>query len=230
VERGKTLERDCPSGRTKFRQVDLSSEKEIHSFFEWYDSQYRKIDVLINNAFTNVRKTVIETNLDDWGTVLAVNLTAPFLFSKWAATNMIKNKIHGKIINISAVQADFPVEKGFSYAVSKGGLVSMTKSMAVDLGQYGIHVITVSPGPIYTEAYLGSSAEEPPASLDARAATLLRRFGRKSEVAKLLAFLSSDDCSFITGSTILIDGGRMISRRPDPEEVELAGLPTTTTS
>jgi NAD(P)-dependent dehydrogenase (short-subunit alcohol dehydrogenase family) len=221
IERGEALERDF-GGKIKFKRVDLVSQDEIQSFFKWYDNQFMKVDVLINNAYTSVRTSVFETDLEDWEDVLAVNLTAPFLFSKWAAGNMIRNKIRGKIINISAVQAEFPVEKGFSYSVTKGGLVSMSKSMAVDLGPYGIQSIAVLPGPIYTEA-LGSS-EEPPASLDARAATLLGRFGRKSEVAKVLAFLSSDDNTFITGSTILVDGGRMISRKPDPEEVSSEGL------
>ncbi len=84
--------------------------------------------------------------------------------------------------------------------------------MAVDLGRYGIQVITVLPGPIYTEG-------EPPQDLDRRAATALGRMGRAIEVAKLLAFLSSDDNTFMTGNIIVIDGGRLIMRRQDPTEI-----------
>ncbi len=89
----------------------------------------------------------------------------------------------------------------------------MTRSMAVDLGKYGIQVITVLPGPIY------SKDNEPPASLDERAATLLGRMGRTIEASYLLAFLASDLNTFITGTEIVIDGGRLISRKPDPEEI-----------
>ena len=145
--------------------------------------------------------------------MISLNLTAPFLLSKMAARLMIKNKIKGKIINVSAIQAHFPLENSFAYVTTKGGLLSMTRSLAVDLGKYGIQVIAVTPGPIYTKG------EEPPIDLDQRAATLLGRMGRSIEVANLLAFLVSDLNTFITGTEIIIDGGRIISRKPDPEEI-----------
>jgi glucose 1-dehydrogenase len=223
-ERGESLQRLATSGRIRFRRADLSSRDEVLSFFEWYDNEFSKVDVLINNARFDVRGGILETDLKDWENELMVNLTSSFLFSQWAAKNMIRNRVRGKIINISAVQAELPLEGGFAYSVTKGGLVSMVKSLAVDLGRYGIQAIAVLPGPIYTSVE-GADSEEPPPSLDARAATLLGRFGRKSEVAKLLAFLSSDDNSFITGSAITIDGGRIISRKPDPDEGTSAELP-----
>jgi glucose 1-dehydrogenase len=225
-KKGEALERNCKSGRIKFRQVDLSSEDDISLFIKWYDSNFSKVDVLINNARTYERAGIVGTKVTDWSKSLAVNLTAPFLLSQFAARNMIRNHIHGKIINMSAVQALFPLSEAFSYSVVKGALLSMVKSMAVDLGQYGIQAIAVLPGPIYTKALPAqspASEDEPPALLDAKAATLLGRFGRRIEVAKLLAFLSSDDNSFITGSHILIDGGRIISRKPDPDEVTQSG-------
>ena len=120
------------------------------------------------------------------------------------------------IINIGAIQSFYPLDSSLAYSAVKGALRSMTKSMAVDLGRYGILVTLVMPGPIYAKA----DEEDVPEDLDKRAATLIGRMGRKIEVAKLLAFLSSDDNTFMTGNEIIIDGGRSISRKPDPEEIE----------
>jgi NAD(P)-dependent dehydrogenase (short-subunit alcohol dehydrogenase family) len=85
--------------------------------------------------------------------------------------------------------------------------------MAADLGEHGIQAMSVLPGPFYVKG------GEPPASFDNKAATLIGRMGRPLEMARLLAFLASDNSSFMTGNTIVIDGGRIISRKPDPEEI-----------
>ena len=129
---------------------------------------------------------------------------------------MIKKKRGGHIINIGAVQSFFPLDSSFAYSTVKGALRSITKSMAVDLSPYGILVTLVMPGPIYAKADESVAPED----LNKRAATLIGRMGRKIEVAKLLSFLASDDNSFMTGNEIIIDGGRTISRKPDPSEIK----------
>ncbi|MEM4086214.1 MAG: SDR family oxidoreductase [Saccharolobus sp.] len=198
----------------KFIKVDLTNRDELLSFINWFEKNVGILHALINNASRNSRYSVLDIDLKEWDEMISLNLTAPFLLSKMAARLMIKNKIKGKIINVSAIQAHFPLENSFAYVTTKGGLLSMTRSLAVDLGKYGIQVIAVTPGPIYTKG------EEPPIDLDQRAATLLvGRMGRSIEVANLLAFLVSDLNTFITGTEIIIDGGRIISRKPDPEEI-----------
>jgi len=197
----------------EFRKVDLTNREELLSFIDWYEKNVGIIHVLINNASRNSRYSVLDIPLSEWDEMVSLNLTAPFLLSQMAAKLMIKNGIKGKIINISAIQSEFPLERSFAYVTTKGGIMSMTRSMAVDLGKYGIQVITVVPGPIY------SKGEEPPEDLDKRAATLLGRMGRMNEIANLLAFLASDLNTFITGTEIIIDGGRIISRKLDPEEI-----------
>ncbi|QGA68349.1 SDR family NAD(P)-dependent oxidoreductase [Sulfolobus sp. E11-6] len=196
-----------------FKKVDLTRREEILSFIEWYEKNVGTIHVLINNASRNSRYSVLDIPIEEWDEIIGLNLTAPFLLSRMAARLMIKNSIKGKIINISAIQSKFPLERSFAYVTTKGGLISMGRSLAVDLGKYGIQVITVLPGPIY------SKDDEPPKNLDERAATLLGRMGRAIEVSYLLAFLASDLNTFITGTEIVIDGGRLISRKPDPEEI-----------
>ncbi|MCH4816099.1 MAG: SDR family oxidoreductase [Saccharolobus sp.] len=209
---GKREVGSLPKG-VHFKKVDLTRREEVISFIAWYEKNVGTIHVLINNASRNSRYSVLDIPMEEWDEMISLNLTAPFLLSRMAARLMIKNGIKGKIINISAIQSKFPLERSFAYVTTKGGLISMTRSMAVDLGKYGIQVITVLPGPIY------SKDNEPPAGLDERAATLLGRMGRTIEASYLLAFLASDLNTFITGTEIVIDGGRLISRKPDPEEI-----------
>ena len=209
-EKGKMLEHDYG---IIFRRVDLEKRNEVLEFIKWYEESIGRIHALINNASRNSRFSVLDISLDEWDRMIELNLTAPFLLSQMAARLMIKNNVKGKIINIAAIQALYPLESSFAYVTTKGGLISMTRSMAVDLGKYGIQVIAVLPGPIYVKG------DEVPKDLDSRAATLLNRMGRPIEVAWLLAFLVSDYNTFITGSYIVIDGGRLISRKPDPVEI-----------
>ncbi|AWR95321.1 SDR family NAD(P)-dependent oxidoreductase [Acidianus brierleyi] len=196
-----------------FVKVDLTSRDQLLSFIEWYKKEIGKVDCLINNASVNSRYSILNVTLEEWDKMIALELTAPMLLSKMASEIMIKNGVKGKIINVAAIQAHYPLPESLPYVTVKGGLISMTRSLAVDLGKYGIQVITVVPGPIYTKG------DEVPENLDKNAATLLGRMGRPQEVANLLAFLVSDYNTFITGSEIFIDGGRIISRKPDPEEI-----------
>lgn len=215
IERAKAAlgKNDEVSKNILFVKVDLTSRDELLSFIEWYKKEIGKIDCLINNASVNSRYSILNVTLEEWDKMIALELTAPMLLSKMAAEIMIKNGVKGKIINVAAIQAYKPLPESLPYVTVKGGLISMTRSLAVDLGKYGIQVITVLPGPIYTKG------DQVPENLDKNAATLLGRMGRPQEVANLLAFLVSDYNTFITGSEIIIDGGRIISRKPDPEEI-----------
>ncbi|MDA4112601.1 MAG: SDR family oxidoreductase [Thaumarchaeota archaeon] len=216
-ERGRRLQKNSRSGRITFKRIDLTNRAQLREFDRWAEKNLERVDALINNAIVPRRNSVLDASLEEWDDEIALSLTASFLLSRLAAKKMIAKKVRGKIILISAVQAWIPLHSSFSYSVVKGGMISMAKSLAVDLGAHGISVTAVMPGPIYTS--LGSGVEDAPPSLDRKAATLLGRMGRRAEVANLLAFLASDLNSFMTGNTILIDGGRSISRKPDPDEV-----------
>lgn len=223
--KGLKLVSNTENGKIAFKKVDLGNRSEILKVTEEMDSIPENVDVLINNAAYFNRYSVLEISAEEWDKTLEVNLTAPFLLSRWAAANMIKRQKGGKIINVSAIQAIMPLESSFAYASAKGGLISLSKSLAVDLARYGILVAAVLPGPIFsTDMENNFHSEDEIRSIDERAATLLGRMGRKNEVAKLLAFLSSDDNSFMTGNCIVIDGGRLISRKKDPREVIRQGF------
>ena len=201
------------SERIKYRQADLEDPESVRGFVRWLDSDHAPLDVVVSNASRDSRYNVLDIELEEWEKMVSLNMTSPFLICQSAARKMVREKIRGKIILVGAIQALFPLQDSFAYVSTKGGVISMMKSMASDLAKYGIQVLSVLPGPIYIK-----DGEVPP-SLDGRAAPLLGRMGRKEEVAKVIAFLASDDNSFITGSYVVVDGGRLISRKPDPSEI-----------
>lgn len=214
--KGREIESKSPDGLIKFLKCDLSVRSQVEDLGAWIENGDVVFDVLINNASRNSRFNVLNISMKEWDEMIELNLSSVVVLSKYVASKMIKNNRKGKIINIGAIQSFYPLDSSLAYSAVKGALRSMTKSMAVDLGRYGILVTLVMPGPIYAKA----DEEDVPEDLDKRAATLIGRMGRRIEVAKLLAFLSSDDNTFMTGNEIIIDGGRSISRKPDPEEIE----------
>lgn len=215
-ERAGQIIRESKGGNISFRKCDLSNRREVESLVGWIDNLGEIFDVLINNASRNSRYSVLDISLSEWDSMIQLNLTSVLLLSKHFAKKLKDNHKKGKIINIGAVQSFFPLDSSLAYSAVKGALRSMTKSMAVDLAPFGILVSLVMPGPIYAKA----GDDKAPPDLDSRSATLLGRMGEKLEVAKLLAFLASDDNSFMTGNEIVIDGGRTISRKPDPIEIK----------
>lgn len=204
------------SGRIKFLKCDMSERSQLLELCNKIETTFDNVDVLINNASRNSRFSVLNLEVEEWDKMLELNMTSIFLLTKTVASKMVKKGTRGKIINIGAVQSFFPLDSSFSYSSVKGALRAMTKSMAVDLSPHGILVTLVMPGPIYAKA----DSDEPSKDLDMRAATLVGRMGRKSEVADLLEFLASDRNTFMTGNEIVIDGGRTISRKPDPSEIK----------
>ncbi len=210
-QRGERIERE--SKVITYKQADLEDLDSVREFLDWFKSDFGKLDILISNASRDSRFTILDITMEEWERMVKLNLTSPYLICKSVAQKMIHDKIKGKIILVGAIQALYPLERSFGYVTTKGGVISMIKSMASDLGKYGIQVLGVLPGPIYIKE------GEVPAPLDQRAAPLLERMGRKEEVAKVLAFLASDDNSFMTGNYVIVDGGRIISRKPDPVEI-----------
>ena len=202
-----------------FRKANLEDRADTENFVEWLDANCKKVDVLVSNAARNSRYSVTDIPIEEWDKIVNLNLGAPFLLSRWAAKNMIENKTRGKILLVGAIQAFSPLDRSFAYVSTKGGIISMVRSLAVDLGPYGILATAVLPGSFYVK----DEALDP--LLDSRSASVVRRMGKPIEMARLLAFLASDHNSFMTGNVIIIDGGRVISRRPDPEELRLSDLP-----
>jgi NAD(P)-dependent dehydrogenase (short-subunit alcohol dehydrogenase family) len=171
---------------------------------------FGRLDILVNNAGVTHRGSILETSDDDWARVMEVNVTATMRCSRAALRHMVAVG-KGNIVNIAS---DWGVVAGAHeavYCASKGAVVQLTRAMALDHGPQGIRVNAVCPGDIETPMLLEgirSRGEEIAAGLARKGAAFpLRRVGRPEEIAKVVAFLASDDASYVTGAAWLIDGG-----------------------
>ncbi|MFC4128626.1 3-oxoacyl-ACP reductase FabG [Nocardia rhizosphaerae] len=170
------------------------------------------LDVLVNNAGVLRDNLLFKMSVDDWDTVMSVHLRGAFLCSRAAQKHMVDNG-GGAIVNTSSVSA-LGNRGQANYAAAKAGIQGLTRTLAMELGPFGIRVNAVAPGFIATEmtaataARVGVSARE--LQDKTAAVTPLRRVGAPADIANVVAFLASDQAGFVTGQTLYVDGGRRL--------------------
>src|SRR6201996_5590802 len=194
-------------------QADVSHEGEVQAMFAEMFKQCGTIDILVNNAGLQKDSKFVDMTLQQWNTVIGLNLTGQFLCAREAAREFIKrgvvperSKAAGKIICMSSVHEVIPWGGHVNYATSKGGVMMLMKSMAQELAPHKIRVMGIGPGAIQTP--INKSAWDTPEALE-KLLTLIpyNRIGKPEDIGKLAAWLASDEADYITGTTIFMDGG-----------------------
>src|SRR6478735_4213797 len=172
------------------------------------------LDVIVNNAVLagDHSKPLLETEDEDWDAMMAVNLRGPFLLCRAAVRTMLgqplRGDARGRIVNITSQHGMVGVPGHFAYAVGKGGLVHLTRQVAVEHGRDGVLCNAVAPGKIVTGAEGDLSADETSLAY-VRSRTPFSRLGRPDDVASAVAFLASDAATYVSGASLLVDGGWM---------------------
>ena len=189
--------------------VDIRDEASVQALVDASLKAFGRIDILCNNAGTGVARSVMDTTVADFDDVLHTNLLGPVLCAKHAVPHMPAAG-GASIVNIGSIAGLVGLTENATYCASKGAVVTLTKQMALDLAPRGIRVNCVCPGFVETEQMRAFLASRPdPAQAEAAAIALhpLGRIGRPRDVAGAVAFLVSDDSSFVTGATLPVDGG-----------------------
>ena len=196
------------SGQAIAVSADVSKSADVQHMVDQAVQKFGKIDVLVNNAGIEISKQFLEKTEQDWDRVIAVDLKGPFLCSQAVAREMVKRKERGTIINISSVHEEIGFPGYASYFEAKGGLRMLCRNLALELAPYHINVVNVAPGAIATPINRGT-LNDPQKKAALENEIPLHRIGTPEEVAGLVCFLASDDASYITGTTVCIDGGLM---------------------
>jgi NAD(P)-dependent dehydrogenase (short-subunit alcohol dehydrogenase family) len=183
---------------------DVAEPGQVRAAIEQVAARFGRIDALVNNAGIAVFKPLLETTYEEWTRVLAVNLTGPFLCTQACAAVMLKGG-GGSVVNIGSISGVRASTLRVAYGTSKAALAHLTKQLAAELGNAGIRVNGVAPGPVDTA--MAQQVHTPAIRADYHDAIPLNRYGTEEEIAAAVWFLCSDQATYINGQMLAVDGG-----------------------
>ena len=193
-------------GKSEFIKCDCSKDNDLENLINLIGSKYGKIDILINNAGIHIPGSIEEQTIEEWDTVMSVNLRSIYALTK-LSLDLLKKPDYGRIINIASVNA-FRGGLGPAYAPSKSGVLNLTKDLAITLGKYNITVNSICPGYIETPIQDYNTPE----SIEEFLETLpIKRLGKPKDIAHTAKFFASRDSEWITGAYLIVDGGGLAS-------------------
>ena len=208
----RTAEELADYGDVRFVHCDVGERLDVHNLIASTLDAFNDIDVLVNNAGIVHKADFLELREEDFDRVMRTNIKGAFLCGQAVAQHMVERvgegDAPGAIVNMSSINAVFGIPDQLPYSVSKGGVAQLTKVMAIALAPHGIRVNAVGPGSVMTEM-LSQVVGDDEARNRILSRTPLGRIGQPEEIAAAVAWLASDEASYVTGQTLYADGGRL---------------------
>jgi glucose 1-dehydrogenase len=186
--------------------ADITSAGDLAKMVETAVSTFGRLDVLVNNAGMEDRKSLLEETEEGYDRVMTVNMKSAFFATQHAAKQFIAQGDGGLVLNISSVHEDWPMPGNLAYCVSKGGMRMLARSGGVELGPHGVRIVNIAPGAVDTPINTATTSDEDKLrKLDA--AIPLGRLAEPKDIADVVVFLASGKASYMTSTTVTIDGG-----------------------
>lgn len=189
--------------------ADVSKIADLQMLIDTAAAKFKHVDIMVNNAGVETRTSILNTTEAQYEKVLEINLKSAFFGTQIAAKQMIKQGKGGRIINITSIHEDWPMPNNTAYCLSKGGMRMLTRTAAVELAPHNVLVVGVAPGAVATPINL-VTMKDPALMKKLDAAIPLGRMAKPEEISKVVAFLASDGASYMTATTVIVDGGMML--------------------